>query len=84
VSFWAGVLQGCALLAELTERQSARRITVFPFALGERSWFLAHPLRYAADCAISCSGSRASPQHSERKPNDGASSRSVNRTSKAA
>jgi hypothetical protein len=57
VSFWGGLLQACALLAELHEHQSARRLTVFPFALGERSWFLSHELPGGAHCAIDCSAS---------------------------
>ena len=57
VSFWAGLLQACALLAELQQLRSARRMTVFPFALGERSWFLSNELPYGARCAIDCDAS---------------------------
>jgi hypothetical protein len=64
VSFWAGLLQACALLTELVQRQTARRITVFPFALGEPTWFLAHPLYHGAECAISCN---VSGKHTDAK-----------------
>jgi hypothetical protein len=59
VSFWGGLLQACALLTELQQPQRARRVTVFPFALGERSWFLSHELPYGARCAIDCGASAA-------------------------
>jgi len=60
VSFWGGLLQASAMLADAANPRPARRITVFPFALGERVWFLAHSLPYGADCPISCSASRES------------------------
>jgi hypothetical protein len=59
VSFWGGLLQACALLAELQNPQRARRVTVFPFALGERSWSLSHELPYGSRWAIDCDASTA-------------------------
>src|SRR5207245_6372582 len=59
VSFWAGLLQACALLAELQEPQRARRVTIFPFALGERLWFLSNEMPRGARCAIDCDASDA-------------------------
>jgi len=61
VSFWGGLLQASAMLADAAEPRPAQRITVFPFALGERVWFLAHSLPCGADCAISCGASLESP-----------------------
>lgn len=49
------------LLADAADPRPARRTTVFPFALGERAWFLAHSLPYGADCAISCGASLEKP-----------------------
>jgi hypothetical protein len=51
VSFWAGLLQACALLAPPTR---AQRITVYPFGLGESGWCTAAALPAGARCAISC------------------------------
>lgn len=59
VSFWAGLLQACALLSEAAEAQPARRIVVYPFALGETHWWLASDLRAVANCAIACEASRS-------------------------
>jgi hypothetical protein len=60
VSFWGGLLQVSAMLADAAEPRPGRRITVFPFALGEPTWFLAHPLPHGAECAMSCTASRES------------------------
>ena len=57
VSFWAGLLQACALLENT--RSTSRRLTVFPFALGEPSWASTATLQPIAECAIQCQGSRA-------------------------
>ncbi len=58
VSFWGGLLQACAMLADARTPGPARRIAVYPFALGEQSWFLAHPLPAGGDCALCCAVSR--------------------------
>lgn len=57
VSFWAGLLQACALLAEAEEPFPARRVTVYPFALGERIWCNAVDLPTGGRCAIGCPAS---------------------------
>lgn len=54
VSFWAGLLQACALLAEAEEPSPAQRVTVYPFALGERNWCNAVDLPTGGRCAIGC------------------------------
>jgi molybdopterin/thiamine biosynthesis adenylyltransferase len=54
VSFWAGLLQACALLSELDRPLPARRITVYPFALGERTCSNAVDLPTGRRCAIGC------------------------------
>jgi molybdopterin/thiamine biosynthesis adenylyltransferase len=54
VSFWAGLLQACALLSELDRPLPARRVTVYPFALGERTWSNAVDLPTGRRCAIGC------------------------------
>ena len=54
VSFWAGLLQACALLAEVEERSPARRVTVYPFALGQAAWHTAVDLPVGRRCAIHC------------------------------
>jgi hypothetical protein len=59
VSLWAGLLQLCALLAESTEPTPARRIAVYPFALGGSSWGTVSELRPSSNCAIACPASRA-------------------------
>ncbi len=62
VSYWAGLIQACALLADLRGESEARRITVYPFALGERTWWTASQLRAVRGCAIHCPASRALSQ----------------------
>jgi hypothetical protein len=59
ISFWAGLLQACALLEELDRPQPASRITVFPFALGERTWGNVATLPTGARCALHCPASQA-------------------------
>lgn len=54
VSFWAGLLQACALLAELEEGPTARRYTVFPFALGGSYWYDAAELVTNERCPVGC------------------------------
>lgn len=54
VSFWAGLLQACALLAEIDEPSPARRVTVYPFALGQPVWSSAADLPAGGRCAIHC------------------------------
>jgi hypothetical protein len=53
VSFWAGLLQACALIDKNT-CSTSRRLTVFPFALGEPSWASTAELRPIAGCPIQC------------------------------
>jgi hypothetical protein len=53
VSFWAGLLQVCALLTK-NAHSTSRRLTVFPFALGESSWASISELQPIAGCAIQC------------------------------
>jgi molybdopterin/thiamine biosynthesis adenylyltransferase len=54
VSFWAGLLQACALLVEAEQPQPARRVTVYPFALGQPVWSSAAELPTGGRCAIHC------------------------------
>jgi hypothetical protein len=54
VSFWAGLLQACALHAPPEQPARARRITVYPFGLGEPGWCTAGGLPAGARCAIGC------------------------------
>ncbi len=56
VSFWGGFLQALALFAP---PGPARRLTVFPFALGSNSWFHTAELPNGARCPIGCDASRA-------------------------
>jgi hypothetical protein len=60
VSFWAGLLQSCALLSEAAQGLPARRITVYPFALGETAWGSAVELPGGARCALECVASGGS------------------------
>ena len=57
VSFWAGLLQACALLAELAEGPAARRYTVFPFALGGSRWYDVAELVANKRCPVGCARS---------------------------
>jgi hypothetical protein len=57
VSFWAGLLQACALLAELAEGPTARRHTVFPFALGGSHWYDVAELVANKRCPVGCARS---------------------------
>ncbi|MGH2853519.1 MAG: ThiF family adenylyltransferase [Solirubrobacteraceae bacterium] len=59
ISFWAGLLQVCALLAEQAGPRSAKRITVYPYGLGQGNWGEAKGLSPRARCPISCSASAA-------------------------
>lgn len=59
VSFWAGLLQACALIEEIAQRRRARRITVYPHGLGEKHWYRSSELPTGAQCAIGCPASRA-------------------------
>jgi molybdopterin/thiamine biosynthesis adenylyltransferase len=54
VSFWAGLLQACALLVEAERPQPAQRVTVYPFALGQSNWGRAAELPTGRRCAIHC------------------------------
>jgi hypothetical protein len=54
VSFWAGLLQVCALLAELAEEPTARRYTAFPFALGGSHWYDVAELVTNQRCPVRC------------------------------
>lgn len=54
VSFWAGLLQACALLAELAEGPTACRYTVFPFALGGSHWYDVAELVANKRCPVGC------------------------------
>jgi len=59
VSYWAGLLQGCAILEEHAVEAPARRITVFPMGLGEQTWGMTAHLRPNPRCPIPCQASRA-------------------------
>jgi len=59
ISFWAGLLQACALMEEVADRRPARRITVYPHGLGEKHWYRTSELPTGAQCAIGCMTSRA-------------------------
>lgn len=65
VSFWAGLLQTCALLEEVAQRRPARRITVYPHGLGEKRWCRTSELPTGAQCAIGCPTSRKPPRRLE-------------------
>jgi hypothetical protein len=65
VSYWAGLIQACALLADLSGESDARRITVYLFALGERTWWTASRLTPVRGCAIACPASRALSRESQ-------------------
>jgi molybdopterin/thiamine biosynthesis adenylyltransferase len=54
ISFWAGLLQVCTLLAELAEGPTARRYTVFPFALGGSHWYDLAELVPNKRCPVGC------------------------------
>ena len=54
VSFWAGLLQACALLLEAERAQPAQRVTVYPFALGQSNWGRAAELPTGGRCSIHC------------------------------
>jgi hypothetical protein len=56
VSFWAGLLQACALVSNMTDPSN---ISVFPFALGEESPIVAvSPVANPA-CPIACAASKS-------------------------
>jgi hypothetical protein len=57
VSFWAGLLQVCALLTELEDGLTGRRYTVFPFALGGSHWYDVAELVPNKRCPVGCSRS---------------------------
>jgi hypothetical protein len=59
ISFWAGLLQVCALLTEQAGPRPARRITVYPYGLGQDNWGHAKALYSGARCPIGCSASTA-------------------------
>jgi ThiF family len=59
VSFWAGLLQACALVEGVVQRRPARRITVYPHGLGEKRWHRTAELPTGAQCAIDCPASRS-------------------------
>lgn len=56
VSFWAGFMQSCALLAEPA---SSRSTSVFPFALGESMPYVSAQSRANRSCPVHCDASRA-------------------------
>lgn len=58
VSFWAGLLQSCVLLAEAARPHPSRRITVYPFALGEPNWNNITKLPNGASCPLQCHASQ--------------------------
>jgi hypothetical protein len=65
VSFWAGLLQTCALIEEVIQRRRAKRITLYPHGLGEKHWCRVVELPTGAQCAIGCPASREPPQRLE-------------------
>ena len=54
VSFWGGFMQALALMSAA---RPARRVTVYPFALGGGHWWHAAELPEGARCAINCPAS---------------------------
>lgn len=54
VSFWGGFMQALALMSEA---RPARRVTVYPFALGGGHWWHAAELPEGARCALNCPAS---------------------------
>lgn len=59
VSFWAGLLQTCAVLAEAVQPNPSRRITIYPFALGGQYWSSLTDLRSNDRCPLHCTVSTA-------------------------
>ncbi len=59
ISFWAGLLQACALLTEHAELRPARRVTVYPYGLGQDNWGHAEALSPGTRCPIGCKASAA-------------------------
>lgn len=55
VSFWGGFMQALALMSD---QRAARRVTVYPFAIGGGHWWHAAEIPEGARCAISCPASR--------------------------
>jgi hypothetical protein len=64
VSFWAGLLQACELLSDLEREQPARRVMLWPFALGGPVRYHVTSLRASNRCPIACRASRET--HSSR------------------
>jgi hypothetical protein len=56
VSFWAGLLQACALLSRSAE---PRNVSIFPFALGGPTPVISASPGVNPTCPIECSGSQA-------------------------
>lgn len=54
VSFWAGLLQTCELLSDLEHGQPARRVMLWPFALGGVVRSYVSALRASNYCPIAC------------------------------
>ena len=59
VSFWAGLLQSCALLAATALPLPACRTTIYPFGLGEQCWGNTTELPNGARCPLQCSASKS-------------------------
>lgn len=55
VSFWAGLIQACALVSGYRE---PRNISIYPFALGGPSWLVSVPPLARRGCRLRCHASR--------------------------
>jgi hypothetical protein len=62
VSFWAGLLQACALLCPTPP--ASRNIVVYPFALGGPAAMHSHQLVPQLGCRVWCAASRGVPRES--------------------
>jgi molybdopterin/thiamine biosynthesis adenylyltransferase len=71
VSFWAGLLQVCALLAELAGGPTGLRFTVFPFGLGGRHWYDVAELGANERCPVRCPRSLQASAALVRPPDEG-------------
>jgi len=69
VSFWAGLLQACALLSDLREPAN---VSVYPFALGGPMGFTSLAPQHSPACPLGCGPSSFRPEGRQRaRPAEG-------------